>query len=272
MELLLTITLLALIIWFVVRRRRARRNAEVLRLQEQWIEDAGKGWNQKPQPFRSTSPEKPASVALPRATNLAVPVRDGLDYEIEYADVDGVVTQRSIQLVAVEGTVGATYIRAFCRLRHAERTFRADRILRARSPSTGIIDDPETHFFQMLPEDERPDADHAAVMSRVMGGLDVLVWIANADREITMDEKEALLDFISVRNGIAGQKYAAIPWSKAKATLYIEMARPTLATCSTYLGRLSRTGKEYALTKRYAEIVAGFGGAAGAKRYRQLFR
>ncbi|WP_377299763.1 WYL domain-containing protein [Rhizobium sp. SGZ-381] len=193
------------------------------------------------------------------------------DYLIDYGDFGGTPTRRKIRVVEIEGGRGAVYIRAFCLMRQAERTFRADRISAAVTSDGEIIDDPEAHFFQLLPEHQRPDPDHDAVMARARGGLDLLIWIANADRQISIDEKEELLAFIEMRKGIAGKGYADLGWSRAKATRYIDEARPTLATASGYLARISRTGKEYALVKTSAEAVSVFGAEAGRRRYRQLF-
>lgn len=66
------------------------------------------------------------------------PITDQLHFEIEYADEDGVVTERvitpkSIHLVRHEPWV---YIRAACSLRGSERTFKSDRIQRCRNLQT----------------------------------------------------------------------------------------------------------------------------------------
>ena len=59
---------------------------------------------------------------------------------IEYADADGVITNRVItpQIIYRENNV--LYIRAFCRLRNDLRTFRVDRILAARNLKTNQED------------------------------------------------------------------------------------------------------------------------------------
>lgn len=65
-------------------------------------------------------------------------VTDTLRFDIEYADDDGIVSQRtitpkSIHLVRHEPWV---YIKAHCSLRGDERTFRSDRILRTKNLQT----------------------------------------------------------------------------------------------------------------------------------------
>lgn len=141
-------------------------------------------------------------------------VKAAPDLEIEYADVDGVVTRRGITLMNVEAQSHAIYIRAICHLRGAERTFRADRMLSVRDKKSGqVVPEPEAFFYSYVPEDERPDPDHDAVMSCVRPGLDCLIWIAMADREIASDEAEVLIAYIAERNGMAGAKFAAVPWN-----------------------------------------------------------
>lgn len=193
-------------------------------------------------------------------------------YDIEYTDADGVVTTRTIDVISVSMSAGAVYIRAFCRLRAGERTFRADRILAAsRAPAGEPIQGIERHFFLMAPEDARPDPDHDSVMARVRSGLDILIWIARSDREISSDEEEKLLEYVGERNGLAGRKFAEVPWSRTKAAGYIDGARPTFATSIGALAKMSRTGREHALLTKYAGRIAASGGAGAENRRAQLF-
>ena len=61
------------------------------------------------------------------------PITDGLRLHIEYADKDGVITERAIRPVSFHLTPKRkeVYIRAFCERSREERTFRSDRILSA---------------------------------------------------------------------------------------------------------------------------------------------
>lgn len=194
-------------------------------------------------------------------------------YEVEYADANGVVTTRTIDVWSVTAEPHAIYIEVWCHMASDWRTFRADRILKAwQAGSDEPIDDVEEHFYNLLPEEDRPDPDHDAVMSRVAPGLGLLVWIANADREITADETAILLAFIDERNGLAGAKFAQIPWNKVKASVWIDRARPTLNSSAGVLRKISRTGREYAMIRRYAEQLANEGGSSAQNRMRQLFQ
>jgi len=194
-------------------------------------------------------------------------------YDIEYADADGVITKRTIDVRDVAAKPWAMYITAWCHTKRSERTFRADRILAARqSGRTSPIHDIEQHFYAYVPEEDLPDPDHDAVMSRVQSGLDVLVWIAMADREITVDEEAILMEFIEERNVLAGAKFADAPWSKNKASILISTLRPTFNTAMGALGKISKTGRQYTLLKRYAHQIADTGGQLAQNRMRKLFR
>lgn len=228
---------------------------------------------------RATSASPPAALAAmpdairPAAANLATGKKGLGVYEIEYADADGVVTSRNITVMQVEALSHAIYIRAWCHTRRSDRTFRADRVLRLRGvPDGRVYDDASVHFYDFVPEHDRPDPDHESVMARVKPGLGCLVWIAMADREISSDESEVLLSFIHERNGLAGAKYAGVPWSRAKAAIYIDSARPTFATAIAAVSKLSRTSKELALLDRFARQLADIGGTAAEHRRQQVFK
>jgi len=218
----------------------------------------------------NTKPESSTSETTERLFDVLEPSKR---YDIEYADVDGVFTSRTIDVREVSIQPWATYITAWCHTRRSERTFRTDRILSARQVgSTTSIRDIEQHFRAYVPEEDLPDPDHDAVMSRVKSDLGILVWIAMADREITVDEEAILMDFIEERNCLAGARFADVPWSKNKASVLIHTLRPTFNTAMGKLGKTSQTGRVYHLLKRYAERLAEEGGQSAQKRVKQLFR
>lgn len=185
------------------------------------------------------------------------------------------ISERWIVVSAVEAAPHATYIRALCRMRGEERTFRADRILMARRKDGNTLQEiaePEPHFLSLVPDEKRPDADHDAVMSRARAGLDALIWIAMADGEISIDEKEILLDYIGERNGMAGKRFADVPWSRAKATAYIDSAKPTFTLAAGGMARMTRSGRGYAMARRYGVRMAECGGDGGTHRFAQIFK
>jgi len=63
------------------------------------------------------------------AVRLAEAMRRGVDVRIQYRSSGGDVTERDIQPLTFVIVGGAICIRAFCRLRGAERTFRLDAIV-----------------------------------------------------------------------------------------------------------------------------------------------
>lgn len=208
----------------------------------------------------------PPRVVLPRSD-------DEREYDIEYGDADGVVSTRRIKVLDLEGSAEVLYLRAMCSLRRADRTFRADRILMAKSAMTGEqLHDPVGHFRSQFVDLHQKDPDHDAVMARVRGGLNILIWIAMADREISSDEQEILLDFIAARNALACIKYGAVPWRRARATRQIDQARPTFAIAAGFLAGISKSGREWRMLDEYSRKVAAVGGTGGENRRQQLFR
>jgi DNA polymerase III epsilon subunit family exonuclease len=74
------------------------------------------------------SPARP-SEAIQLPTELAEALSSGKRLHITYVDGDGKQTQRSITPIQVLGLADYIYLRAYCHLRKAERSFRLDRIL-----------------------------------------------------------------------------------------------------------------------------------------------
>lgn len=219
-----------------------------------------------------------ASASLRRDGVFSAPVASqksfpNAQYVMEYGDIDGVVSMRGVDIKAAEFYYDQLYLRAFCHLRNAERTFRADRILSIASSSDGMaIEDPSAFFRSMVPASKKEDPDHHSVMARAKPGLDVLIWIAMADREISLEEEEVLLQFIEDRKSLGGKKFAETPWNRVWASASIDSARPTFATAAGVLAKVPKTGKEYALLRDYAGKLAALGGNSADKRRAQLFK
>jgi hypothetical protein len=193
-------------------------------------------------------------------------------YDIEYGDHDGVITKRKISVTGVSATDVAVYVRAYCHLRDDERTFRAERMLEASKVGGSKISDPEIHFMDFVPANKRPDPEHDSVMKRVGSSLNCLIWIARADREITSDEAETLIAFINERNKISGTRASSMRWDANKAATFILDARPTLASASAAISRMSPAGRDYALIRTFSDKLVALGGAPSERRRSQLFR
>ena len=59
------------------------------------------------------------------------------EFEIEYVDADGVVTNREIYVENYYQADNCIYYRCWCFLRDERRSFRSDRILKVKNISTG---------------------------------------------------------------------------------------------------------------------------------------
>ena len=214
-------------------------------------------------PRRTQSPPPP-SVANRHADVLAAPPSPPAparfmgvpppDYEIEYADAFGEITERQVRLLAVaeEPASRLLYVRAYCFIRNAERTFRVDRMLSVRlMPQGKHIVDPDGHFrmtaatrgglqiyggktLQQI-EDE---AAHARAMVRARAGLKGLIWLAAADGEISEPEMSVMFQWIDARAKAARDGHSA--WSRDEARRYIRESRPTLADVRGGLGRMGK--------------------------------
>lgn len=89
----------------------------------------------RPEPTKAAPPPM-ASVSFSlRSYDSSDPVNYTPEFSIEYADADGVVTERQIAILS-RGWKDETF-KAWCFLRSEQRTFRYDRVLSARNLRTG---------------------------------------------------------------------------------------------------------------------------------------
>lgn len=194
-------------------------------------------------------------------------------YKIEYADASGEITQRAITVRHVEAGSGSPQVVAHCHLRGDQRNFRADRILTLHAPDGSIISDPVGHFAVMAEQPVLPSPEHEAVMRRARPGLEVLLWIARADRELSESEIGTALAYVVSRSGLT-QSTSAEGLDRAAARVQIEAMRPTFDSAVGALARMAKRGSEYALVLRSARAIVGAseaGATPAAKRFARLF-
>lgn len=94
--------------------------------------------------WRTTSAQTPSGVSITLTSSVreydANKYRfDGLarpEWQIEYADEDGVVTERQVYVDRWWDRGGVTYYDCWCYLRDQRRTFRSDRVLGVRNLDT----------------------------------------------------------------------------------------------------------------------------------------
>lgn len=186
------------------------------------------------------------------APRIPPPSDSSLRYAMEYVDFDGVVTNREIAVRAVEKSYDAVYVIAFCQLRNAMRTFRAERIRSLRSMTDGKeIDDPAGHFSTMSITGSDAGRDFSSVMSKARNGLQALVWIANADREMSERELDIMMDFVESRDGMGRQRPEG-DWNRAVARIRIAGMAPTLTEAAGGIARMGFNGRERALVEEAA--------------------
>jgi predicted DNA-binding transcriptional regulator YafY len=100
------------------------------------------------------APERPPRPAVARALDEGVRRRQVV--ALRYADRDGVVTDRSVEPVALAATGGHWYLLAWCRLREGPRWFRTDRIVSAHLTTEAAPEHDAATLFGTPPEDARP--------------------------------------------------------------------------------------------------------------------
>lgn len=258
----------AVVLWLALRKRDAGR-PNPANISEERASYLG-----REQVGDHVASSKPVSsiASQARAAGPTVSVVDvGGRYRLVYGDVDGVVTEREISVRRAAADYGRVYLLAFCHLRQAERTFRADRVLELTAvPSLGPVHSPSAAIADLARRLAKPDPDHAKVMARVRGGLRPIIWIARSDREISSDEASIILDFIAERSAL-NKSSSPAEWDRALAALFIDEARPTYADAVGALAKMAPGGREAPLVDAYAQKIVECGGSGAERRYRQLF-
>ncbi|MGF9691439.1 WYL domain-containing protein [Rhizobium sp. 0TCS1.26] len=115
--------IIALLVWLSFRSLWRRNDRPPPNLHQPWLA--------KPKPLYDDEESRPDNVRFPtwdEAFNRQV--TDEIRFRIEYADNDGVVSEREITPLSIHLRRGQpdVYITAYCYMRAEERTFRSDRI------------------------------------------------------------------------------------------------------------------------------------------------
>lgn len=158
---------------------------------------------------------------------------EGLVIGIVYVDAFGLYSERVIRCHALERSGGYLYIRAYCKLRDDDRTFRFDRIEAVFDYTTGEVDENVDDFFapfvaDLRPAPERPaETPHQASrraeapMIQLYGaGATVLAFLAAADGSIHADEMRVIEGYIDERlrplDGDKLQRRLSRQWLRAQ--------------------------------------------------------
>ena len=131
----------------------------------------------RPPTFTAARPEPPAfrpQYGLPPALPAArqSPAATGIKLILLYADVDGVITERTITLVEIEGRMAEgkfwpNLLHAWCHLRQDNRHFAVSRIQRLTDPITGDVFDKKVEivgFFRVIAPGDVATADDRRFM------------------------------------------------------------------------------------------------------------
>ncbi|MEW9614909.1 hypothetical protein AB3G45_13875 [Shinella sp. S4-D37] len=187
-----------------------------------------------------------AEYPLPPAGSLV-----GLVYSMEYVSGDGEITSRVFRLNRVFDNLQHIILEGFCYLRNEERTLRADRILRlARHQDGSEIAKPLRYFRGFLRSAELNEMGHEATMRRARSGLDMLVWVANADSALTEEEIDVLIDYIDARAGAASEVRS---WNRDVARHWVRWHKVTENQALGVASKIPKNGKEMPLVLNFLE-------------------
>ena len=132
------------LLWFVVifftvrliiilRRRKKAQKVEAEPPAEPWYHEP---WIEAQKWIETAEPPESGKYATWHEA-LNRPITDELRFAIEYADVDGVVTERTIQPEMIHIAGDRLYIAAFCEERQETRTFLDSNIRTVKNLQTG---------------------------------------------------------------------------------------------------------------------------------------
>lgn len=200
--------------------------------------------------------------------------------EVEYCDVDGVLTDRKINLQrAVPAPSGDFwYLKGFCHLRRSRRSFRSDRIRRIRDGANGWqpVANPAAWLESLLdearaeagtqaetqtparpaprprpspapaPASVAPNASAEALARQVVAehfhGLRVLIYVAKADKRFRAAEKRLLLMFFK---RIAHYRFVSAEMEALAETFALEIDPPRTGQFYHSVGKVAERGRRY---------------------------
>jgi hypothetical protein len=189
---------------------------------------------------------------------------------IAYRDGSAAPTQRRIEVEGFSDFDGRIYLEAWCHLRRAMRSFRADRVAEMTSVQTGeVISDVQAYVPALRRMLFDPGPDYGSVMGKAKPGLLPLIWIARADRDLSDDEMDILAEYVVVRDGLHRKRSAPADFNGLTVRKWIENARPTLDEAAGALAQMKAGGGERQLVQKFGQQLAVLDDAA-AKRFRKL--
>jgi hypothetical protein len=164
----------------------------------QWFERQGEIPLTRPPAFReyvpvADDPDRPDHEFEDRAIR-------GLAFALEYCDLHGWVSSRTIRCLALNPAKPAC-LKAYCNVRGATGTFRLDRIVAITHLRTGQILTGKQHVALLAPylpgETDDPElASLCALQPEVKDGVFALLHLAMAEGKLRLRSRQIVLDYV----------------------------------------------------------------------------
>lgn len=126
---------------------------------------------------------------VPSPRNISANLR------IAYTDGAGARTVRDIRLMRYGPWEGGAMLWAYCHLRHANRTFRTDRIISCIDIDTGEVIDNLEKWLDVKYQDS-PDRAIETIIDTAWDALRVLYYVSKSDGRITQKERAIVRDAV----------------------------------------------------------------------------
>lgn len=220
-----------------------------------------------PEQFSRHRAVRSEQAAYPEDKTIAV---TAASFRIEYLDGGDAPTQRRIDIKGFSEFDGKIYLEAWCHLRRAMRSFRADRVLEMTSLQTGeVISDVSSYAPSLRRMLFDPGKDYASLLAKARPGLSALIWIARADYDLSDEEMDILGEYAMARDELNRKRAEPADCNAMTLRKWIENARPTLDEAAGALAQMKAGGSERQLVQRFGRQLAVLDEAA-AKRFRKL--
>lgn len=120
---------------------------------------------------------------------------------LAYQSAKGAISQRQVSCTKIERAAGVDYLRAFCHVRQANRTFRISRVVQIIDLHTGeVIDDPAAFFDRFQIDVATPTSLNWGMppvrRADMLAALNVLAFLARCDGRFHPAEREAIERFV----------------------------------------------------------------------------
>lgn len=158
------------------------------------IDKIARGSSSRPAGITLAPAKAPASLELVREA-----IAKGMHIGFDYRSTGGVLAPRLVDPIVVEAILGTWYVRGYCHLREAVRTFRADRLVNAvidPTPKDIDLTIADLDELQFTPSDQ----DMIATLRLPKWALPALIDFGPREISVTADELTVEVNFASVES------------------------------------------------------------------------